>query len=209
MPTFLKKIEGLQQHQNQTKKIHFVGVGGAGCNVVEYAMKQMPNAKFTFINNSTRKNIPKGVEFIDVRHCHSSIYYNGFSMSMQDFYGMKEVVKVFDNEDMTYLIFVGLGGNTGSKFCNPILRYLRKRKFPCFMTVSMPFNYEGNTRNIIANFTKNEINRFNPNMYILDPNDLKDKLGNNTVSDAFKNIDRMMYDIAIGSIEYYDIVETT
>lgn len=35
----------------RNRTLHFVGLGGAGCNVVELAMQKYPNANYTLLNS--------------------------------------------------------------------------------------------------------------------------------------------------------------
>lgn len=159
IPSFIrnKKSSHGQQHK---LNIHFVGLGGAGCNTVEYAMTKKSNAQFTFINQKTNRDIPENVNFIDLSNFKSNPYYSGFAMSPEEFYEMDEVVNVFEAKDTVYILFAGLGGVTGSKLCFPILHHLRRVKKLHYLSACLPFNFEGNARSVIANFSKNEINAF-------------------------------------------------
>jgi hypothetical protein len=71
---------------NKKLKIHFVGLGGAGCNIVEYAIQNNPEAKFTFINQGTTRKIPKNVNYIDIGKYESNLYYSGYAMDINEFY---------------------------------------------------------------------------------------------------------------------------
>lgn len=101
IPSFIrnKKSSHGQQHK---LNIHFVGLGGAGCNTVEYAMTKKSNAQFTFINQKTNRDIPENVNFIDLSNFKSNPYYSGFAMSPEEFYEMDEVVNVFEAKYCIY-----------------------------------------------------------------------------------------------------------
>ncbi len=200
MPSFLKGKTTNSDLPNKLK-IHFVGLGGAGCNIVEYAMTKKSNAQFTFINQKTNRDIPENVNFIDLSNFKSNPYYSGFAMSPEEFYEMEEVVNVFEAKDTVYILFAGLGGVTGSKLCFPILHHLRRVKKLHYLSACLPFNFEGNARSVIANFSKNEIKAFcNHNVHLLDPELLRQEMGALPFKQAFLELDKRIYDIGIGSI---------
>ncbi len=48
-----------------TRPLHFVGLGGAGCNVLEHIHKKGIDAKYTCITTPPRNNLSAGINFID------------------------------------------------------------------------------------------------------------------------------------------------
>lgn len=200
LPSLIKNSKSNNDLQHKFK-IQFVGLGGAGCNIVEYAMEQNPNAQFAFINQRTDRIIPENVNYIDISEYKVNPYYSGFAMSSDELYEMEKVIDLFTQKETIYLIFAGLGGVTGSKLCAPILNHLRKEKRLSYLTATMPWSFEGNARNVVANFARNEINAFfNHNVYLLDLETSKKELGHLTIREAFLELDKRIYEISMGSI---------
>ena len=183
----------------RNRTLHFVGLGGAGCNVVELAMQKYPNANYTFINNSTRNNIPSRVNFVDIADYTKHTKYKGFSFSNEEFLNMKSVTSIFKNKEELYILFVGLGGQTGSPLCVPLLKYLRKEKIDCFLSANFPFDFEGKIRSQIANYTKNELKYF-PNVHCIDADTIRIEFGNIQISKAFDKLSERLIENGMSAV---------
>jgi cell division GTPase FtsZ len=118
---------------------------------------------------------------------------------------MKDVLNLFEEENTIYILFVGLGGTTGSKLCFPILKHLQQKKALHFLAGILPWNYEGKARNAIANFAKSEIqSTFKGNVYLLNPEVVRNEVGNLPFKEAFLELDKRIYEIGIGSIKNFE-----
>lgn len=132
---------------------YFIGLGGAGCNIVESQISKNHIGKFIFINNNTRNNIPNNVRLI------KSAVLDEYTdeCAKKHIIITNEMKKLFTDQDGFYHLFVGLGGMTGSELCKKLIPYLVNEKINFKLIYTLPNNFEGRQRKIKAVFASNFI----------------------------------------------------
>ena len=186
---------------NQKKKIHFVGLGGAGCNILEHFLKKKIKAKFTGLCTDDRKTFEEGVPYLSIPYPEMN---PNFYISINDniekkleafnnvpFSISKEVKNTF-NDDSHYVLLVGLGGFTGSRLLTLIIELLVQNKKKFSVISGTPFKYEGRFRNTVS---KKIVARhiLLPGFYPISLESMREKYGNLSFIEAFKNIDEEFY----------------
>lgn len=172
----------------------YVGLGGGGSNVVEGISKKIKDGKFYFINDYlsnthmmdfNRSNIPKYMP-----------PSNDFLLEKKEL--TCSIQSIFNNPFASYFIYTGLGGKTGSLLALQIVNYLDSKKIKYKLIYSMPFNYEGKARNLIANTVHQELKE-NKNAVLLDFNQCRKEHGHILASAFFKKADQLMYELSLKS----------
>lgn len=173
-----------------TSKIHFVGLGGGGCNALEHIYKKGVKAKYTCITSPTRPHLPLEIKFIRFdspkEHFSTDDFEDYFSLST-------EIENVFRN-DSTYILMAGFGGYTGTNLTRELSKYLSKRNKKFMVICSMPFQFEGRGRNSFALRTKKELDYY-PNFKCFDLEMIREIHGDMVLSKAFAKADEQFYTI--------------
>ena len=117
------------------KRIHFIGLGGAGCNALEYIYRQGIKANYTSITYPERPHLPPDVHF------------NAYARISK--WHLFEAGTLF-NENCRYILLAGLGGDTGSYLVEELTPLLWVQNKEFLILCSSPFSFEGNQRRIIA-----------------------------------------------------------
>ena len=193
MPT---KFNSFNQKE---KKLHFVGLGGAGTNTVDYFYRMGIKGKYTCITNPERPNLPSGIkliEFIPPRQIH---YESGIEVfQILDIHHKikipSSVINIFKSNDK-FVLLSGLGGYTGSYLTVELNRLLHDngRKF---MTIcSLPFTFEGQKRKSCAEYAMKQLET-QRNFKCFELDDIIEKYGRNlTILEVFKKADKQFYSI--------------
>jgi cell division GTPase FtsZ len=164
------------------KPIHFIGLGGAGCNALEYIHRQGITARYTCISYPHRPHLPESIRIIPF-----------IRKSKRDVFNRSEMF----TRNCRYILLAGLGGNTGSYLVEQLTPQLEARHIP-FLTICIyPFSFEGKQRRVTADKV---IARFRPsvNFICFDLNLLIRAWGDQTLSSAFERADQQFYWLSQG-----------
>lgn len=135
---------------NNLEKLHFVGFGGAGSNIVEYLHTKGIQAKFTCISNPLGQNISSEIQFIKyVYEAQKEI--------------PSSIFNIFENNEK-FILLSGLGGNTGTFLTIEISKLLHKKKIPFLTFASMPLKIETEERHSKSDLAFKELEKI-PNFY--------------------------------------------
>lgn len=130
-----------------SKPIHFIGLGGAGCNMLEYIQKQGIVARYTCITNPVRNNLSS--EIIVLKFDSPRNYTLIENWHKQDL-KLPMSIKMLLHSNSHYVILSGLGGYTGTMLTKSIMKHLKKQEKDVMTICCLPFKFE-TPRNIIAN----------------------------------------------------------
>lgn len=118
---------------NNAPAIHFIGLGDAGSNVVEYIYSKGIKGKYTCISNTIKNNLPKEIQCIQLNT-------QSVAIEIPD-----AVLKIFNAND-TFILLSGLGGYLGTFMTEKITLSLHEQQ-KSFMTITtLPFKFEGEER---------------------------------------------------------------
>ena len=158
-------------------QIHFIGLGGAGCNALEHIYRQGIHANYTCISYPERPELPPDVYFI--KYARLSKWH------------LFEVGNLF-KENCRYVLLAGLGGNTGSYLIEELLPILWVRYKEFLVLCSSPFSFEGAQRRIIAERVKTKFQSMD-NFICFDLEEMRQIWGNISLKAAFDKADNEFY----------------
>ena len=92
-------------------KIHFIGLGGAGSNIIEHIHKKGINARYTCITSPERPHLPADIEFILFGPAGHD--YHTYKVEMKDLEISDDIQNLFKGDSM-FVLFAGFGGTTGT-----------------------------------------------------------------------------------------------
>lgn len=172
----------LTNNMRISKPIHFIGLGGAGCNALEYIHQQGIKAKYTGISYPERLCLPRTIQFIP--------------FIRESKWDMFDGSKLFTNK-CRYILLAGLGGDTGTYLVEALTHQLVTRHIQFLTICSFPFSLEGNQRRITAEKVKT---RFESSLSFIcfDLNFLIRTWGDQTLSSAFEMADQQFYWLSQG-----------
>ena len=169
--------------------VHLVGLGGGGCNVLEYAIKQGFEATYTFVTSPERTNIPQGAQFIDFT---SPDYYYSDSIWYKEDIVLPEplrrkLMKYTDN-----IIVVCIGGYAGTMLLKAILNYNWPEILNFRFIVGTPMNFERREQKNIIRLIK--ILDMHGKIQIVPLEKICKTEGNNfSIDQAFQLADSLMF----------------
>jgi hypothetical protein len=195
----IKVIEGKESQSpplkkytiKPNKKIHIIGLGDGGCNVLEYIFKQGFEAEYTCITSPTR-SFPKEIQFIGFD---PGITLSEFlqGSSKKNFNLPKDIKELFEPDNM-YVLLAGLGSYTGTSFIKGLFKYLPTRKRDFMAICSYPFQFEGRRRKDFAESITIAFKETD-NFIFFYMNSVIEKCGNVSLFEAFHRADVEVYRI--------------
>jgi len=141
-------------NKSPAKTTHFIGLGGCGCNVLQFFHKKGLEGKYTGITELGERILYPGINYISF----TPPRYDPFNLSnprvlfpdMRQKLVVPEEIKELFRENHRYVLIAGLGGYTGTKMVEELTLWLDDIG-KVFVTIcSLPFYFEGKIRNTIA-----------------------------------------------------------
>ena len=198
----------LDQYYTSCKldKLCFIGIGGGGCNIIEGISSIDPWHTFIHINsdlqalrtkNSQNKILlgydkKKGLGCGGISEC---------GMKLVDNINKKQLYKLSTSFQELYIV-ASLGGGVGSGATAEIVEYLNTLDKEVFVFVTMPFSFEGKTRNSIAQKALKNIQAVNNNITILNNDDLLKHNNSKSlgIKEAFQISSKIIYKKILKSV---------
>jgi cell division GTPase FtsZ len=174
----------LSNNTRMFKPTHFIGLGGAGCNALEFIHQQGVAAEFTCISDRKNLHLPENFRFIPFIRDRKRDVFDGS--------------KLFFARNCRYILLAGLGGNTGSYLVEELTQQLLGQNIQFLTICSHPFALEGKQRSMTA---ERIIARFSSttNFICFDLNLLIRGWGGDlTISSAFEKADQQFYWLSQG-----------
>ncbi len=174
---------------SQKSNIHFVGLGGGGCNALEYIYRKGIKALYTCVTSPERQHLPSDINFILFDSPEK--YFLSKNWYCEKLILPTEIEAVF-KDNCYYYMLVGLGGYTGTMLINKLYPYLKARDKEFTIICSYPFRFEGKKRMEIANTKTKDIQN---SVYFMSfkLEDLREMYGDMTLKEAFKKADEQYY----------------
>lgn len=178
----MKSIQG-KALSNLNKLFHFIGLGGAGSNVLEGIYAKGFHAKFTCISNPARPHLPDKIHFLKFIPPGQTSYprgraSSGFSDLNTPLHLTREIKEVF-TENERYILLAGLGGYTGTKLVEQLITWLHENDKEFMVICSMPYAFEGERRLYASSIVKKF--QMLPNFHYYDPELDFEELGSLTI----------------------------
>jgi cell division GTPase FtsZ len=181
------------------KRLHFVGLGQAGSNVMLYIHKKGINAKFSSINGWLHSPLTKDMEFIlyepspDLAYGEPD-YKKGIVLTVD--------MKTLFRSDDYYIILAGLGGTLGTGLIRNVLEFLTAEQKSYMAICSLPFKQEGYIRNKYAKEKAAELERFY-NLAVFNPHQLVVNYLERPAAEVYRECDEQFYLIFKNHFTYF------
>lgn len=199
--------ESEEKSNNKSKRIAVIGVGGAGCNmintIVDSNLSDSDFANIEFIGANTdfrallRNRAKTKIEF-GTKTCQGlgagGNPENGVKAVEEDEDKFREILK--NNKYHTVVVVCGLGGGTGTGSAPEICRIAKQEGAYTVAIVGYPFRFEGKARIERSNIAKDKL-RKTADVLFVSKNDIMHKFSENEMSlkEAYKKSDKLFIEI--------------
>ena len=180
-------------------KFHFIGLGGAGSNIIEHIHKKGIYARYTCITSPERPKLPADIEFIPFGPAGHD--YHTYRVKIKDFEITDAIQNLF-NSDSMFVLFAGFGGTTGTNLTRQLSAMLQQNNKKFMIIYTMPFNFEGASRNAVALKTKQAMDGIS-NVHSFNLEVIRQNYGNVTLNVAFQKADEHCYQLFRKSVLEY------
>lgn len=180
------------------RKVFVVGVGGCGCNVVEYITKQnMDNVKTIGIN--TDKGVLGGLDVDRQMLIGKGLTYGMGALGNPTIgkraaeLSEEQILKAIEKADIV-LIAAGLGGGTGSGASNVVADMAKRNGKLVVSYAVMPFSAESDRTEIARDHLK-ELSRHSNATIVFENDNLTESYGEKTISEAMELPGRLLHQV--------------
>lgn len=171
--------------------VHLVGLGGGGCNVLEYAMSKGFKAAYTFVTSPVRSNKPWDTEFIE---WNSPDNYYQNSEWYKDEVEIPERLRIRLMKYKHNIIVSSLGGFTGTLLTKAILKHTWPEILDFEYILGMPFRFEGQKRKEVVKYFKSTFKNI-PNIKYANYQQIADLHDDIRLKQAFTIANSMIYSV--------------
>ncbi len=156
---------------NNLPKIAVIGVGGGGCNMINYMIEEGTHMIDLIVANTDLKvlHISKAPKKIEL----GPMLTNGFGAGMDPEVGRNSALESYDEIKETLkgadIVFVaaGLGGGTGTGAAPIIAKAAREVGALTVSVVTKPFGFEGRMRAALANLGLEELKKVSDSLIVI------------------------------------------
>lgn len=211
MPTFLFQQS---KSNNDVRKLHFVGLGCAGCCFSMYIHRKEVEARYTHIDKVTKfsnhKQILNFVQYypeqapqIESEFLDDSIYLlpkqrprfetdNFIRLCTESDAQIESIIETHFRTDETIVLLAGLGGLTGTNLSAALFTRLQAAKQNVFLIATTPFDSE-RVKAWYAKFALDKIG-VHKNICLISNQQFRDEWGNVRYFDWLTRIDKIVYE---------------
>ena len=179
--------------------LHFIGLGGAGCNIIEHIHKKGITARYTCITSPERPKLPADIEFIQFGPAGHD--YHTYKVEMKDLEITDDIQNLF-NSDSMFVLFAGFGGTTGTNLTRQLSTLLHQNNKKFMVIHTMPFNFEGASRNAFALKTEQAMDGIS-NVHSFNLEVIRKNYGNVKLNVAFQQADEHCYQLFRKNVPEY------
>ena len=133
---------------------HVIGLGYGGARAAIYAWQQWVRGGFTVVSDPQNAEVPDGIHLIRFRSPRIRVYsgrMGEFSLpDMDEPLHLPEELNQVLSEEGRFILLAALGGYTGTKMAEALSLRLQSEQKDFVVLCSLPFRFEGRTRNRIA-----------------------------------------------------------
>ena len=193
-------IPSLVKFTEKKKNVHFVGLGSAGSRAMALIYQHGITAKYSYISDIDEHKIHSKISFIKFM----SEAWNMNPIDIKKYQGdesdkdivVPNNVKEIFNENDTYILLAGLGGNSGTRTSQSLIYWLNKKYRDYHAVFGKPFKLEAIRRSYVQKVI-NVLHKF-PNVHYFDNATLSALHGKKTFREIF----------ALSNNEYYEVVKS-
>ena len=188
---------------NNLPKIAVIGVGGGGCNMINYMIEEGSHMIDLIVANTDLKvlHISKAPKKIEL----GPMLTNGFGAGMDPEVGRNSALESYDEIKETLkgsdIVFVaaGLGGGTGTGAAPIIAKAARDVGALTVSVVTKPFGFEGRMRAALANLGLEELKKVSDSLIVIANDKLREAVDETIgIKNAFKVTDNILYQAVNG-----------
>ena len=174
--------------------IKVIGVGGGGCNAVNYMYRQRIEGCTFIVCNTDRQaldkcDVPVKIQLGDDGLGAGTNPTEGRNAALNS---QNEIEKILDNNTKMLFITAGMGGGTGTGAAPVIASMARKKGILTVGVVTLPFRYQGNETLSKAIDGISELENNVDSLLIIDNEKLFDVYGDLLIQDAFPKADEVL-----------------
>jgi cell division GTPase FtsZ len=188
----------------QPKKYHFIGLGGAGSNFVEFVHTKGVKHPLTCFSYPMRTKIASDINFILYKRpfeiLDQAALYDSFRKAIIPSFELPpQLVQILNSESIPVLC-CGIGGQTGTSLLKASIQYLNSINKPFIVAATTPFAFE-------TAFFKKEVNRLiyenkhSKHFHIIKKHDLMAEFGDHTFDNFFRMVDELLWEKVLVSIK--------
>jgi cell division protein FtsZ len=164
---------------NYAPAFHFIGLGDAGSNVVEYIYSKGIKGKYTCISNTIKNNLPKKIQCIQLNT-------QSVATEIPD-----AVLKIFNAND-TFILLSGLGGYVGTFMTEKLTLRLHQQQKKFMTITTLPFKFEGEERLLRALATVEKLKNI-PDFKFFELETIRTQYGHLPIRAAFEKVNEQFY----------------
>lgn len=188
---------------NNLPKIAVIGVGGGGCNMINYMIEEGSHMIDLIVANTDLKvlHISKAPKKIEL----GPKLTNGFGAGMDPEVGRNAALESYEEIKETLkgsdIVFVaaGLGGGTGTGAAPIIAKAAREVGALTVSVVTKPFGFEGRMRAALANLGLEELKKVSDSLIVIANDKLREAVDETIgIKNAFKVTDNILYQAVNG-----------
>ena len=190
-----EKLAKIQCDSNPSKKLHFVGIGGAGGNVIKAFHEMNIPADYTYIDVKSMPGLPDSIRYSRCDPTNHELFLENNKFNL--FVGADDnksinFIDIF-NKDETIVIISSLSRYAGRTMSLSFFTLLLKNLFDVFWVVIYPFDYEGKD---VYNFAAHTIGMMGhpKNVGIVSNQKCREEFGNLPFDVAFRKIDLLIFE---------------
>lgn len=168
---------------------HFIGLGGAGTNILNGFFKKRQKGKYTYITSGKREHFSSEINFI---------FYKPPKMKWDEVPDISkplilpEEIKALFTANHKYVLLAGLGGYTGTYMLKEIVTLLKEENKDFLVLCTLPFAFEGLPRKQYSEQFKNLFPSFS-NLKYFKNEEIKIKYGQKTFAEGFEITNNELY----------------
>lgn len=179
----------------ENKTTHFIGLGRAGSNMVEYLQSKGIQANYTVITETKPPNLNSAINFIEyspecdimqLRDMKFRIFNSKLKQTIP-----KSITDVFSKEE-NFILLSGLSGATGTILTKKLNCLLEKTNKSFYTFCTSPFKFEGKYRVSVAKDVIQEL-QTKPNFHFLNLEIIREKYGNLPLNEAYEQANEEMF----------------
>ena len=188
---------------NNLPKIAVIGVGGGGCNMINYMIEEGSHMIDLIVANTDLKvlHISKAPKKIEL----GPKLTNGFGAGMDPEVGRnaalesyEEIQEILRGSDIVF-VAAGLGGGTGTGAAPIIAKAAREVGALTVSVVTKPFGFEGRMRAALANLGLEELKKVSDSLIVIANDKLREAVDETIgIKNAFKVTDNILYQAVNG-----------
>ena len=174
--------------------IKVIGVGGGGCNAVNYMYKQRIEGCTFIVCNTDRQaldkcDVPVKIQLGDEGLGAGTNPTEGRNAALNS---QEEIEKILDNDTKMLFITAGMGGGTGTGAAPVIAAMAKKKGILTVGVVTIPFRNQGNETMSKAIDGITELENNVDSLLIIDNEKLFDVYGDLLIQEAFPKADEVL-----------------